>query len=91
MRTDEAQADYEKELDEKADYEAQLEAEVYAEQAMQEAEWEAQMQHAEEVKNNPLRIIVSAIIEQQEQGQLSLQTMKDLKMLLNADKVAKEL
>ncbi len=47
--------------------------------------------HEKEVKDNPMRIIINALIEREEKGQLSPQTIEDLKMLLNAVEVSKEL
>lgn len=80
--------DYNKEMDEKAHYEAQLEAEGYA---REESEWEAQMEHEKEVIDSPLKTIIEAIIEREEKGQLCPQTITDLKVLLNAVNVAKEI
>lgn len=84
-----ARDDYDREQEEKARHEAGLDAEYYAKQ--QEGEAMAKHEHEEEVKNNPLKIIINAIIEQQERGQINPQTMDDLKTLLNNIEVIKAL
>ena len=83
---DEARRQYER-----AKYEALLEDEEMAIQAQYENEAEAQMQHEEECKALPLKIIINAIIEQQEKGQISPQTIEDLKILLRNIEVIEKL
>lgn len=83
--------DYNREMDEKEEYKAELIEEVRAKAQAEEQEDEAEFQHEEDVKHNPMKIIIESIIEQQEKGQLSPQTMDDLKLLLDAYEVSERL
>ena len=85
------QEDYNKYQEEKEEYQAEMIAEARVEAQAEEQEAEAQYEHEKEVQENPLRIIIEAIIEREEKGQLSPQTMGDLKLLLNAYNVSERL
>ena len=86
METDE-QEDYNRYLEAKAEYEAEQIAEARERMKKEEQENEAIYEHEKDVKENPLNIIVSAIIEREEKGQLCPQTMDDLKLLLTTMEV----
>lgn len=86
-----SKAELEREQDEKGNYEAQLEAEENARQAAEEGEWMAQMKHDEEIRGFPLKVIIMAIIEKEERGQLSPQTIRDLKILLSDIELVKDI
>ena len=89
MVTDEKEmerADYERELAERKEYEEQIDVGAMAEQ-----EAEAQYEYEKEIKDYPLKVIINAIIEQQEKGQISPQTISDLKLLLGSIEIERRL
>ena len=83
--------EYDRVLDEIAEYKAEMIAEAREKMEIEEAESQAELEHDEEVKSNPLRIIIEAIIEREEKGQLCPQTREDLKLLLTGMEVAEKL
>ena len=71
-----------------AKYEEQIQAEAMAMNEQQEYEYSL---HVKEIKDYPLMVIINAIIEHQEKGQICPQTISDLKLILESIEVERRL
>ena len=68
MTTNNEDYDYNKMLDEKAEYEAEIMAEARERAKMEDEEAQMEYEHEVEIRNNPMVVLIEAIIEQQEKG-----------------------